>query len=72
MNRDLVVAMIRACANHLNENLQESHSDWYLALRLYNSGDSRDNDLSSSKNVATQEYVSDVANGLHGCLSRRS
>ena len=72
MTQDIVDQMVRAGTNHYAGNLQDANGNRYLALRLYNSGSSAGDDLSDTHNVATIEYVSDVANKFHGCLERRS
>ena len=62
--------MIMTGTKHFKGNLEQEGNAFdaptiYKALRLYNSGDINDNDLSDGKG-ATASYVSDMANWLQG------
>ena len=59
-----------AGTKHYKANLEQEGDAYdaatiYKALRLYNSGDIDENDLSDGKG-ATPSYVSDIANRLQG------
>lgn len=62
--------MVQAGTKHFKGNLQQvgnqdTASDIYRALRLYNSGSINESNLSDGKG-ATPSYVSDIANRLQG------
>ncbi|KAH7313026.1 hypothetical protein BKA65DRAFT_150686 [Rhexocercosporidium sp. MPI-PUGE-AT-0058] len=72
LSQDQISSMIQAGTKHFKDNLNEldgkdTASTIYRALRLYNSGELNDDDLSDGKG-ATDSYVSDLANRLQGRL----
>lgn len=67
MTQDKVDDMIRIGTQHLKGNIDANGGNIYAGLRCYNSGSiAASGDLSDPKSIGTPNYVSDVANRLHG------
>lgn len=67
MTQDKVDEMVREGALHLKDNMADNDWNMYAALRVYNSGSiAPSGDLTDPNSVGTGNYVTDVANRLHG------
>jgi len=66
VSQELVTSMILAGTNHFLGNLQQRGGNVFEAFRLYNSGFVNSDDLNDGGKDATDNYVNDVANRLHG------